>query len=164
MKKTIVTSIAALAGIGQAQAVEFEALGKSVATTLGTTKAFKKSTRIQKEKVDIFYSKGPSGSAERFAVIQKGIYEPNCTHTWVIGVDGKSGKVSQVRVVEMSCPHAFPTRAASFLDQYKGKGPADVAKLDSDIRSVAKATGSAELTTKAVKTAIQAVGKLKKEL
>ena len=88
------------------------------------------------------------------AFIQKGIYEPNCTHTWAIGIDPKTGKVTQVRVIEMSCPHAFPTKADSFLDQFKGKGPADAATLDSSIATIAKATGSCKLATDAVKRSI----------
>src|SRR6185295_1423125 len=106
----------------RADAVDFEPMGKAVAALLGTTKAFKKNIRIDADAVDIFYSKGASGKAEQFAFIQKGIYEPDCTHTWVVGVSAKTGKITGIRVIEMSCPHAYPTRAASFLDLFKGKG------------------------------------------
>ena len=101
---------------------------------------------------------------ERVAVIEKGIYQPSCTHTWAVGLDGKTGAVTEVRVVEMSCPHAFPAKAASYLEQYKGKGPADVAKLDSQIQTIAKATGSCRLTTEAVSRAITGYSKAKGQL
>ena len=60
----------------------------------------------------------------------------------------------------MGCPkYAFPTKSATFLDQYKGKGPADVATLDADIQVVAKATGTSQLTTQAVKRTITSYAK-----
>lgn len=145
----------------EAVAVEFEQLGKAVAGVLGTTKAFKKTIPSGKTKVDVFYSKDAAGKANKYAFIEKGIYEPNCTHTWVIGVDAATNKVDSIRVVEFSCQHAYPTRAASFLDQYKGKGPADAKKLDSDVMNIAKATGSCMLTTDAVKRSITNAQRLK---
>ena len=62
--------------------------------------------------------------------------------------------ITQVRPIEMACNHAFPTKAAGYLDQYKGKGPADAAKLSADIATIAKATGSCNLATDAVKRSI----------
>lgn len=64
--------------------------------------------------------------------------------------------VSEIRVSEMSCPHAFPCRAVGFLRQFVGKGPVSLAKLDRTTETVAKATGSSELTTQAVRRAILA--------
>lgn len=153
-----------LALIRQTEATEFEPLGKSVAAALGTTKAFKKTMAVGKEKVDVFYSKDAKGKADKLAIVQKGIYEPNCTHTWVVGMDAKKAVVEQVRVVEMSCPHAFPTKSDGFLGQYKGKGAADVAKLSSDVTPIAKATGTSNLTTDAVKKSIRVAGSLKGKL
>jgi hypothetical protein len=136
---------------GDARATEFEKLGDAIAGALGTTQAFSKSVKGE----TLYYSKNPQGAPSRVAVIEKGIYEPNCTHTWVIGVDLPKHTVSGIRVHEMSCPHAFPTRAAAFLDQFKGKGPQDLAKLHREIDTIAKATGSSKLTTDAVVRAIQ---------
>jgi hypothetical protein len=146
---------------GLAFATEFEPLGKAVAASLGTTKAFKKSFKFEGKPLDVFYSKNSSGKAAKFAFVQHGIYEPNCTHTWIVGVDAKSGKVDGVRVVEMSCPHAYPTKTEGFLGQFKGKGIADASKLKSDITPIAKATGSAVLAIDAVRKSIVAASKLK---
>jgi hypothetical protein len=133
--------------IERGDCAEFEKLGKAVAKVLGTKKAMQSQTSKGEP---LFYSKGKGGKAEKFAFIEKGIYEPNCTHTWVVGVDAKSLKVTEVRVIEMSCPHAFPARANSFLDQFKGKAPADVSSLKKSIATIAKATGTCDLTTQAV--------------
>jgi hypothetical protein len=143
--------------------VEFEALGTAVEKALGTAKAFKKSVKLKGKETQVFYAKGAGGKASKFAVVQKGLYEPNCTHTWVVGLDS-SASVEQIRVVEMSCSHAFPTKEASYLEQYKGKGPAAVSKLKGEIHTVAKATGSSDLTTEAVVTSITIVNKLKGKL
>ena len=143
-----------------AQAVELEPMGKAVAALLGTTKAFKKTLGD----TPVFYAKGPDGKATKVVFIQKGIYQPDCTHTWAISLDAATQTVSEVRPLEMSCPHAFPARAASFLDQYKGVGPANVAALDSNVHVVAKATGTCRLTTDAVKRSIQTLVKSKGEL
>lgn len=162
--KAVVPALILLALIERAQAAEFEPLGKAVAGVLGTTKAFKKSIKIGGKARDVFYSKGSNGKAAKFAFVEEGVYEPNCTHTWVVGVDAKTAKVLSVRVVEMSCPHAYPTKAANFLDQYKGKGPADAAKLSEKVITIAKATGSSNLTTDAVKRSITAANKIKGKL
>jgi len=137
-------------------AVEFEKLGSAIAKTLGTKEAFREKASLGGVTHDIFFSKAKNGKPAQFAVVQKKIYEPNCTHTWVIGVNAKTLKVTGIRVVEMSCPHAFPTRSASFLDQFKGKGIAQLATLKSETRTIAKATGSCLLTADAVVTAISA--------
>ena len=159
--KILFAAITLVCSVEWAQAAQFEALGKAVAAALGTTKAFKKSVKsVGGGETDVFYSKGANGAPPAYAFIEKGIYEPNCTHTWVIGVDAKTSKVSKIRVVEMSCPHAFPTKAANFLEQFTGKGPADVAKLNSQIIPIAKATGSCDLTTAAVKRSITTAAKL----
>jgi hypothetical protein len=155
------TGIALFATLQQAGAVEFEPLGKALTTLLKTTKAFPKKAKVGNKDAEAFYAKGSGGTPAAVAFDEKGIYEPNCTHTWAIGIDPKSGKVTQVRVIEMSCNHAFPTNKPNFLDQFKGKGPADVAKLDGQIDTIAKATGSSKLTTDAVKHAIVAYQKMK---
>ena len=160
-KASIILSTAmVLMHLEQAIAVEIEPQGKALAAVLGCTKVSAKTVGDTK----FFYTKGANGKPERVAVIEKGIYQPSCTHTWAVGLDGKTGAVTEVRVVEMSCPHAFPAKAASYLEQYKGKGPADVAKLDSQIQTIAKATGSCRLTTEAVSRAITGYSKAKGQL
>lgn len=144
-----------------ANATEFEKLGDAIAKALGTKQVFKTTLPMGKDTVTVFYSKNKSGKAEKLGVLQTGLYEPNCTHTWIVGVDAATTKINGIRVVEMSCPHAFPTREASYLDQYKGKGPKDAAKLSSVIHTIAKATGSSNLTTTAVIKSIQAADLLK---
>ena len=157
-KHSIIAVLMLFIWIETARAVEFEKLNAAIAKVLGTTKAMKKTANVGGKPADVYY---PKTGGKMLAVIQKRIYEPNCTHTWVIGVDGATAQVKQIRVVEMSCPHAHPARANSFLEQFTGKGPADLAKLDKDISTIAKATGSCELTTDAVKTSIQAAQSLK---
>lgn len=143
-----------------ARAVEFEKLGAALAKALGTKQVFKTSAAVDGEDVTVYYAKGDGGKPRKYAVVSKETYEPNCTHTWVVGLTS-AAKVDDIRVVEMGCPHAFPARKASFLDQYKGKGPADVKSLKGDITTIAKATGSCELTTKAVSRSIVAAAKAK---
>lgn len=147
-----------------ASAVEVQKMGSAISKALKTTQAYKSSATVSGEKVDVYYSKSKAGQAERFAVIQKKIYEPNCTHTWVIGVDSKSGKVDDIQIVEMSCHHAFPTKEASFLSQFKGRGPASLSTLKDKTQTIAKATGSSLLTADAVITAIKAVDSIKNSL
>ncbi len=138
-----------------AGASEFESLKNALSQGLGTTKAFKATVTAGGKTDSVYYSKDDSGKPLKVAVVQKAIYPPNCTHTWVVALDAKTSTVSEVRVVEMSCPHAFPTNKAFYLDQYKGKGPADVSKLKGSIQTIAKATGTCNLTTEAVETAIK---------
>jgi hypothetical protein len=144
-----------------ANAAQFEPLGQAVAASLGTKAAFKKSFTFEGSKLDVFYAKGSSGTATKLAFVQNGTYEPNCTHTWIVGIDVATGKVNGVRVVEMACPHAYPTKTESFLGQFKGKAFADATKLKSDVTPVAKATGSANLAIEAVRRSLVAASKLK---
>ena len=126
-----------------ASAVEFIGLGDAVIGMLKTKTAKQKMVGRGKNKAPAFYTK------KRFAVVEKGLYPPNCTHTWVIGFSKKC-KVTGITPQEYGCPHANPTKKASFLDQYKGKGPADVKTLRDEVMTVAKATGSSDLMTDAV--------------
>jgi hypothetical protein len=143
--------------IERANAAEFEKAGSAIASALGSPKAFQKKFKNDKgQDITVFYSKGSSGSPDKLAFLEKGLYNPGeCTHTWVIGLNATTQTVQDVRVVEMSCTHAHPTRAASYISQYKGKGPADVKKLKDKIKTIAKATGSSDLMTEAVQRSIE---------
>lgn len=138
--------VSTLAFLERAQAVEFEPLGKAIGALLGTTQAKKRDFpipahgNIPAHNSTVFYTKDASGKLGRAVFVEKGIYEPSCTHTWAIGIDPARGTVTDIRVVEMSCPHAFPTRAANYLNQYKGKGPADAATLSSKVDVIANAS------------------------
>lgn len=145
----------------QAFALEFVPMNQAISQVLGTTKAFKKDLKIDGEDVLAYYSKTPEGAPLKIAVVQKGIYAPSCTHTWVVGLDAKKGTVDQIRVVEMSCQHAFPAKTPEYLTQYTGKGFTDLEKLDSQVVPIAKATGTCVLTTKAVKKSIRAAREIK---
>jgi hypothetical protein len=142
----------------QANAATFEPKGKAIGDVLGTSKAFSKKVGSD----TVYYAKGGDGKATKLAFVQEGLYKPNCTHTWVVGVDASSGAVTEVKPVEMSCPHAFPTKEDSFLGQFKGKTDAD--KLDKDIDVVAKATGSSKLAIDAVKKSLKEAKELKGQL
>jgi NifU-like protein involved in Fe-S cluster formation len=143
-----------------AMAVEIEPLGKAVGAILHTTKAFSRTVPYDGKKLSFYYSKTGDGKIDQAVFIEHGLYEPDCTHTWAIGMDPRSRKVTEVRVIEMACPHAFPTKSAAFLEQFKGKGPADVATLDSQVTTIAKATGSSKLAVAAVKRTIVAFDKI----
>jgi hypothetical protein len=159
-KSSLFTVICFVLLVEQAVAVSFQPKGKAIAEVLGTKDAFQK-------KLDqgvVFYSKGSDGKAAKFAFVQEGLYPPNCTHTWVVGVDAASGKVTEVRPVEMSCPHAFPTKEVSFLSQFKGKAIADADKLDKEIDVVAKATGTSKLAIEAVKKSLKSAQGLKGQI
>ncbi len=140
-------------------AAEFMKLGAAIKSVIKTDKAQMKSATVDGEKIDIFMPK--NGAAKVYAIKQGGIYPPNCTHTWIVGVGAKDCKIKGIEVVEMSCPHAFPTRKVTFLDQFKGKGPAQLKSIDSGVSTIAKATGSCDLTTKAVEKAIKACEKVR---
>lgn len=157
-KTKLFTVICFVLLVEQALAVQFQPKGKAIADVLGTKDAF------QKKLSDgvVFYSKNSAGKAAKFAFVQEGLYPPNCTHTWIVGVDAASGAVTELRPVEMSCPHAFPTKEVSFLSQFQGK--ADAEKLDSQITTVAKATGSSKLAIDAVKKSIKGAKELKGQL
>lgn len=164
-KAVLATSLSALllcAQIEKSHAVEIEPWTKAVAAIVKKMKDVGvKKLSIGGKPVEVYFSKDAQGKANQLAFIEHGLYPPDCTHTWAIGIDGKSGKVTQVRVIEMKCNHAFPTKAASFLDQFTKKGPADANKLEGQIMTIAKATGSSNLTTDAVKRSIQTWQKLK---
>jgi hypothetical protein len=144
--------------VESACAVEFEPLNTAIAKALGTTKAVRTKVKLTRQEVEVYYPKDEN-PPERYAVVYHATYPPNCAHTWVIGL-GPTARVREIRVVEMACPHAFAARNDSFLEQYIGKGPAQVATLKSKVQVVAKATGSSDLTTQAVKKAIVAVSRL----
>jgi len=161
------TIIAALAlHLDQSVATEFEKQAVALGRALGATKGIKKKSVslsgagldrsvASTDSADVYAVKEGS-TVTKIAVVQKRTYEPNCSHTWVIAINPKKLKVEQVRVVEMSCPHAFPCKEASYLDQYKGTGPADLKKLKGKVDTIAKATGTSNLTTDAVITAVSA--------
>jgi hypothetical protein len=134
-----------------AWAQEFEKLGTALAKALNSKTVFQ-TTQGPKA----YYTKDATGKAMRVAFIQKRVYQPNCTHTWVISLDAEKTFIKDIRVVEMSCPHAFPAREASFLGQFKGKGVADIKTLKDNVHTIAKATGSSELTADAVVESIKA--------
>ncbi len=157
--KAVVIS-AIFAQVEYASAVEFEKLGNAVASALGTKSVFQGSATVDGKKVDYFYSKNAAGKPENYAFIQKELYQTgNCTHTWVMSVNAVKKTLKNIRVVEMKCNHAFPAKQPSFLDQYIGIGPANLAKLG-EINNITGATGTCELTTKAVKRSITAASKI----
>jgi hypothetical protein len=141
-------------------ATEFEPPAKAISELLNTTKAFKKSIEVSGKPVSFYYSKNSNGKMDRIVFIEHGLWEPNCTHTWAIGLDAGTKKVLGIKPIEMSCPHAFPTKSEGYLDQYTGKGPADVSKLDGDITVIAKATGSSKLMTAAVKRTLTEIAQV----
>ncbi len=151
MRKPWITVFIYLILLEQAFAVQFEPKGKAVAEVLGTKKAKQKKLTVDGKEITAFY---PSEGKGKIAFVQEGLYPPNCTHTWVVGIDAAKNTVTQVRVVEMECPHAFPTKESSFLGQFEGKGLRDLDKLDS-VHTVAKATGSSKLAIEAVKRSIK---------
>lgn len=159
--KKIVILFLMLAYLESAQAVEIEKKGKALSKVLGSTKGVSQKTiSVDGKDVTVFYTKDSGGKANKLAFVQEGLYPPNCTHTWVVGVDPAKKAVTEVRVVEMECPHAFPTKEVSFLSQFEGKMIKDAAKLDSDIKNIAKATGSCKLAIEAVKKSLKGAEKL----
>lgn len=150
-KRSWLTLFLFLLTLEHAMAVEFEPKGKAVAAVLGTKKAKSKKVTVDGKEITAFY---PAEGKGKIAFVQEGLYPPNCTHTWVVGIDAAKGTVTEIRTVEMECPHAFPTKEASFLGQFEGKGYADLAKLDG-VHTVAKATGSSKLAIDAVKRSIK---------
>ncbi len=144
---------------------DIEPKGKALAAILGATKGvMRKEIPGSNTKAEVFFVKNSAGQVTKMAFVEHAIYEPNCSHTWAIGLDANSGAVTEIRPIEMGCPHAYPTKAASFLDQFKGKGPADAAKLDTQVQTVAKATGTSKLLTDAVKRTLVNYGKIKGQL
>ena len=144
------------------QAVQLEPQNQAIIALLGTKSAVKKQfPSVDGKQAEMYYSKGAGGKPNAVVFIEHGVYEPNCTHTWAVGLNPASGAITHVHLIEASCPHAFPTKTSSFLDQYEGKGPADVGSLDGSVTTVAKATGTSKLCTEAVKRAIQDYSKIK---
>ncbi len=162
MKRNLYVVMMMVLLIEQASAVQFEAKGKAVAAVLGTKSAFQKKATLNGKEESVFYSKGADGKAEILAFVQEGLYPPNCTHTWIVGVDAKKGAITEIRPVEMSCPHAFPTKEVSFLSQFQGKANAD--SLDKDIKTVAKATGTSKLAIDAAKKSLKGAKELKGQI
>lgn len=164
LAKVVVIALLALC-LDSAKATEFMKQAQALTKALGASKGIsKKSISLSgaldrsiasSETAEVYALKEGSG-VKKIAVVQKRVYEPNCTHTWVVGVNPKSLKVENVNVVEMSCPHAFPCKEVSYLEQYKGVGPADLKKLKGKVDTIAKATGTSNLTTDAVITAVTA--------
>ena len=147
--------------IDQGFSVEIVPLKNALKATLGPVKAAAKKNMTQGgEKFEVYYDKN---APKKFAVVQRRIYPPNCTHTWVIGLDS-SATVKDIRIVEYSCPHAKPATTPSYFEQYIGKGPADAGSLKGSISTVAKATGTCDLTTDAVIMSIKGVTDAKKSL
>lgn len=149
--RKFIIGAAIVVALDGAWAQEFEKLGTALSKALNSKSVFQIPSNANG-----FYTKDGSGKPMRFAFVQKRIYQPNCTHTWVISLDAEKLFVTDIRVVEMSCPHAFPTKEASFLEQFKGKGVADAKSLKGSVHTIAKATGSSELTADAVVEAIKA--------
>lgn len=147
-----------------AGAAQFEKQSVALKKLLGPGQILKKTVALKDSELDrkiagsfhheLYYARR-DGSATAMAIVEKRIYEPNCSHTWVVGINPKSFAVTEVRVVEMSCPHAFPCKENSFLDQYKGVGPAQLEKLRGQVDTIAKATGTSQLTTDVVVTAVK---------
>jgi hypothetical protein len=131
-------------------------MGKSIMAMIGTKDATKKTF----PGTTAIYDKKANGKPKVVAFVEKNTWQTTCAHTWIVGI-GADGKVTQVVAQEQQCPHAKPAAAASFLEQYKGKGPADTAKLKDNVTTIAKATGSCELATEAVVHAITTYQKVK---
>src|SRR3954468_5304707 len=89
-----------LVQLQESQATTFEKMGSAIEKILGTKKAVKKTVDVNGKPVDVYLS----STEPRVAVVQKAVYPPDCTHTWVIGTNGETAKITQIRVVEMSCP------------------------------------------------------------
>lgn len=143
-------------------AAQFEPMGKAVEKILGTKKAKMKSEKSGGEDVKFF---APEKGSGKYACVAKGLYPPDCTHTWAIGFDSNKLTVGEIRPIEMSCHHAYPTKENGwFFKQFKGKGTKDLVELkDHSFRKVAKATGSSELTGDAIVKCLEVAQKLKKE-
>lgn len=158
---TLLVASALYLSVETASAADIEPLNHAVVALLGTTKAFKKSVNDGQGDVPVFYSKDAKGKPEKIVFIEKGIYPPSCTHTWAVGFDARTNKLTDIRPIEMSCPHALPTKSASYLDQYKGKTPADAPKIDAAIHVIAKATGTCVILNDVVKRSLLSLAKAK---
>jgi hypothetical protein len=155
--------LALWATVESAHAADIERMGDALKALLHTGAGVKaKAVPGSKDGAKLFYVKRGNKIAAA-AFVERGIYPPDCTHTWAIGINPASGAVTGIRPIEMKCQHAFPTRAASFLDQFKGMGPRNLPKLQ-NIETIAKATGSCLLTRDAVKRSIVSFQKMKAKL
>ena len=149
--RTFLTMAAVIASLQEAGAQQFQPLGKTIFKVIKAKNPKDVPTRtlnLNGENIDVFYTK-VGGKVTGMAFVQKGIYPPNCTHTWVMGVNPSTFKITAIEVIEMSCPHAFPTKSKAYLGQFIGKGPADIEKVKKSVH-IAKATGSSDLTKEAV--------------
>jgi hypothetical protein len=167
-KNLLVSACTLWALIESGYAADFIPLPTALEKALATKKVKKKTLTAEPlssgalemgKSTDLYYVKD-GDKVKRAAFVDKGMYKPGCTHTWVIGINPDKGSVTDIQVVEMSCPHAHPTREARFLDEFKGMGPADAGKIK-DINTVAKATGSSELLKHSVKRVVSAYAKAK---
>jgi thiamine biosynthesis lipoprotein len=156
----IVVSTLLWATLEQAHAVDLVPMGKALMKYTGSPKAMSK-------KVDgatAVYAKDAQGKVKfPVAFIEKNVWNAQCDHTWIVAIN-PDGKVAEVVAQNQQCPHAKPSAANSFLDRYKGKGPADVQKLKGEIDTIAKATGSCNLATDAVIHAVNSFQKIRSQL
>ena len=133
---------------------EIEPLKSALISMLGKVQV----QHVGKDGADYWFQKG--GHAPRVVFIEKNVYPPNCSHTWAVGIDTKTGKVASVHPLEMGCPHGYPAKSTTFLSQFQGKSISDVKSLDS-IDTIAKATGTCKLAAKAVQSSITKYQKVK---
>src|SRR6266481_2804643 len=69
---------------------EIEPLKMALISMLGKVQV----QHVGKAGADYWFQKG--GHAPRVVFIERNIYKPNCTHTWAVGIDTKTGKVASV--------------------------------------------------------------------
>lgn len=136
-------------------------LGNALIATLKSKSAVP--SKLPQYKGKVYYTVGADKKPSRVSVVENGTWGTDCTHTWAVGLDAKTAKVREVKVIELSCPHADPINTPRFLSQFVGKGPKDFSKmkLGAGIDAAAKATGSSEMTIDAVKRSITLVAKAK---
>ena len=133
---------------------EIEPLKSALISMLGKVQV----QHVGNDSGDYWFQKG--GHAPRVVFIEKNVYPPNCSHTWAVGIDTKTGKVASVHALEMGCPHGYPAKEKGFLAQFQGKSIADIKSLDG-IDTIAKATGTCKLAAKAVQASITKYQKVK---
>lgn len=151
--------------IASAASCGFQKQGPALIGMLGTPKvSVKKVAQDQGATSEVYYAKGPNGKASKVAVVEKGMWEPGCSHTWAIGIDPGTGKVTEIKQIEMSCPHAHEICVSWFQDQFIGKGVAEMSKLEGSVKTVAKATGSSKIEATAVRRAVNAFQKLRGQI
>ena len=74
-----------------------EPMGKAVAAILGTPKATAKKLNIGDSKIAVGHSEGAvtvyySKATGKYAFVEKGVFNPDCGHTWAIGINGIFGE------------------------------------------------------------------------